>query len=952
MDAAACRRLQHRMESHGRAASCQTLCSMCGFHCSCPPHVQREEHRDDDVFRGCRGAGDGHLNCGASFLLPSTTQAWLLQLVEGAEVDITDGGTDHRRRMSCCCSCCHGYHHLFHTRTGGTGGVPWKSGEREKVEGGEVLMETSTKRTCPPKRTATTLPTATLAAHPSPEVTANGVGETTVAANAHGAQQDPPFKPSKSSLTLAPLIRLAESTPSRAPAAGENRSAERGSYSQACPGILSHEYGDPPEGSSEVRQPACAFTHTSFLPVPRSSDQSAPPHSLKSVELSVPASAPPQPPSSAGPAMTGTDKDAPKTAVDAVAAAQHTHTYGIAPVVPTGNLSLGSLPVLTEPAPVPRPDSSQRVGSSSSGTVPVPPRQVSFLRSSVFPQGPVPHLVATSVTQPALQDTPVRTATSEMASVTRPEAPALTPVTTSNVQPTPAVVSPEPTSTDVINALREKLLLEKADAYVRGLERQQEERLAQEDERQRSKENAHILELFVRLCQDDRELLEAMYESSMHSAETSPPSPAFVGQSPSPPPQEGIETTTPPQPKSPPLPEEVMTAYKVGAENMVPPVSQPQPTVPTQVELPPPLPPPPVVSTAPPTPQISAATALPTPQLRHVPPEAPPLISTAVPWGAADGTMKAWVDQHFGSSLDPQHRALLQHVLLSREAEIRRVAAAESQCKKLEAQRVDATNSGVPLAAEERARTNLNQWEQEHNIELTRAHDQLYTKEEELMALRKAQEEQKAKLNELTRSMQSHSVMLGGVGAGEEKDELRRWKMRCDAVEQQHRFSVQRLEELQAYIEQLRNGAQQAVMNVTSSGATAQPVPSHTTTVPLSSVNASSPQSHSETVTPYEGVSFGKPPTVPSYSASPQMAGGAFAAAPTRREYPATGASSSPQPRSDAVGPSTASMERAEALKQLREEMDVECSRFAHETQRWQEYVKHQEERWLQLRRQ
>ncbi|RNF05029.1 hypothetical protein TraAM80_04798 [Trypanosoma rangeli] len=951
MDAAACRRLQHRMESHGRAASCQTSCNICGFHCSCPPHVQHEGHRGDDVFRGCCGAGDGHLNRGASFLLPSTAQAWLLQLVEGAEVDITDGGTDHRRRISCCCSCCHGYHHLFHTRNGGTAGVPLKPREREKVERGEVLMETCTRRTCSPERTSTTLPTATSAAHPYPDVTANGVGETTVAGSAHGAQQDLPFKPSKSSLTLAPLIRLAESTPSRAPAAGDNRSAERGGYGQARPGILPHEYGGPSEGSIEVRQPACAFTHTSFLPVPRSSDQSAPPQSLRSVELSVPVSAPPQPPSSTGPAMAGTDKDAPKTTIDAVAAAQHTHAYGIAPVVPTGNLSLGSLPVLTELAPVPRPDSSQRVGSSLSGTVPLPPRQVSFLESSVVPQSPVPHLLATPVLQPTVQDTPVRTAASQMASVTGPEAPALTPVTTSNVQPTPAVVSPEPTSTDVINALREKLLLEKADAYVRGLERQQEERLAQEDERQRSKNYAHVLELFARLCQEDRELLEAMYESSMHPVEASPPSPAFVGQSPSSP-QEGMGTTTPSQPKSPPLPEEVMAAYKVGAGNMVPSVSQPQPTVPTQVELPPPLPPPPVVVTAPPTPQISAATALPTPQSRHVPPEAPPLISTAVPWGAADGTMKAWVDQHFGSSLDPQHRALLQHVLLSREAEIRRVAAAESQCKKLEAQRVDATNSGVPLGAEECARTNLNQWQQEHNIELTRAHDQLHAREEELIALRKAQEEQKAKLDELTRSMQSHSVLLGGVSAGEETDELRRWKMRCDAVEQQHRFSVQRLEELQAYIEQLRNGAQKAVMNVASSGATAQPVPSDTTTVPLSSVNASPPQSYSETVTPYESVSFGKPPTVPSYSAPPYMAGGAFAAASTRRESPVTGALNSPQPRSDAVSPSTASMERAAALKQLREEMDVECSRFAHETQRWQEYVKHQEERWLQLRRQ
>ncbi|RNF26594.1 uncharacterized protein Tco025E_01126 [Trypanosoma conorhini] len=583
------------------------------------------------------------------------------------------------------------------------------------------------------------------------------------------------------------------------------------------------------------------------------------------------------------------------------------------------------------------------------------PETASATRTDV--PAPAPSLLATSVLQPTLLDASVRAAAPETASATRTEVPAPAHATASNLQPTPAVVSSEPTSTEVMNALREKLLLEKADAYVRGMEQQKEERLAQEEERQISENYARILELFVRLREDDHELLEAIYENIVPSVESSPPDPASVGQRPPPPLQEGMQNTIPSQPNLPSFPAGVMAAYKVGTGSTAPsvpqPQPQPQPTVPTQVELPPPLPPPPVVVTAPPTPQASSATTLPVPQLRQEPLEAAAtLTSTGVPWGSADGTMKAWVDKHFGSSLDPQHRALLQHVLLSREAEVRRVAAAEAQCKKLEAQRLDATNSGVPLAAGEPAGESLNQWKQEKDIELTRALGQLYAREEELMAVRKVQEEQKAKLEVLTRYMQAHSAPLGDVGAPrEETEELRRWKMRCDALEQQHRFSVQRLEELQAYIEQLRNGAQQAVMNVFSSGATARPVPSDTTTVHLSSVNASRPASYSETVTPYGSASISKPFTVPSYLAPPRMTGGVFAAAETRRESPAAGTLSTPQPRSDTVTHSAASIDRAAALKQLREEMDVECSRFANETQRWHEYVKHQEERWSQLHR-
>ncbi|EKF39626.1 hypothetical protein MOQ_000142 [Trypanosoma cruzi marinkellei] len=525
------------------------------------------------------------------------------------------------------------------------------------------------------------------------------------------------------------------------------------------------------------------------------------------------------------------------------------------------------------------------------------------------------------------------------------------PAATSIVQPVPSAGTPEPTPADVMNALREKLLLEKADAYVRNLEQQrQEERLAYEEEEQRrSKKYGQILELLVRLRQDDQEMLEAMYENIVQPMEASYSSPASAVQSPPTSFQAMMENTTLPEPNLSPFPAEVMNAYKMDTGKKAQSTPQPKPTAPAQAELPPPLPPPPLVYTVPPSPRVSTATAPPVPQLRHEPLEVPPLASKGVPWGSAEGTMKAWVDNHFGSSLDPQHRALLQHVLLSREAEIRRVATAESQCKKLEAQIIGAKSSVPPLAVEETARANFGQWQQERDRELTQVLSLIHAKEEELMAVRKAQEEQKAKLNELTRYMQTHSVQSEGLGAQEEKEELRRWKMRCDAIEQQHRFSVQRLEELQAYIEQLRNGAQQAVMNVVASSAAGRPLPSDTRGAQLSSVNASRPTCCLETASQHSTVPLAKPSFGPRYFSPPQMTDGAFAAAAPQRESPAAGVSNAPQPCLDPVSPPTASLDRAAALKQLREEMDVECARFANETQLWHEYLKHQEEKRLRL---
>ncbi|EAN91063.1 hypothetical protein C3747_22g81 [Trypanosoma cruzi] len=1084
MDAAAYRRLQHRMESRGRAASSHSTCDVCGYHCSCPPHVRREGHGDDDRLRGAIG-DDRRPTRGAASSVAPNAQAWLLQRVQGVEVDITNGGIDHRRHVSCCCSCCIGYHHLFHARHGCSGSVCWRVEEREKGEKGDPLKESCARRSFSPKSSAGVSHSPIVAAHTHTKTVETDLGDAALAGNARDAQRGLTFRPSRSSLTLSSFIRLAESVPLHLSSVGENKSHEGGGCQPPQHSTPPHEYGGVSKESTEVRQPLRRGM-PSLLPVALSAGQTAAQQSLQSIPHPVSVASPQKIPS---PKRQGTEDisaETSKVTIDAAAATQHAHTTGIAPIVHMSGFSLASLPNVSVSFSMPQPSSSHVVKSPPSVCAPVVAHQVSFLESSASPQTSTPVPAATSVVQPtpstlseaagaamtsagtAQTSTPVPAATSvvqptpstlseaagaamtsagtaqtstpvpaaisvvqptpntlseaagaAMTSAGTAQTSAPVPAATSVVQPTPSTLSeaagaamtsagtaqtstpvpaatsvvqptpntlseaagaamtsagtaqtstpvpaaisvvqpalaagtPEPTPADVMNALREKLLLENADAYVRNLEQQRlEEKLAYEQEEQRaSKTHGQILELLVRLRQDDQEMLEAMYENIVEPVEASFSSPASAVQRLPTPLQRRMEHTIVSQPNLSPFPAEVMTAYKMDTGKKAQSAPQPKPKAPAQAELPPPLPPPPLVYTVPPSPRVSTATAPAIPQLRHELPEAPPFASKGVPWGSTEGTMKAWVDKHFGSSLDPQHRALLQHVLLSREAEIRRVAAAESQCKRLEAQILGAKNSVPPLAVEETARANLSQWQQERDRELTQALSLIYAKEEELMAVRKAQEEQKAKLNELTRLLQTHSVQSEVLGAQEEKEELRRWKMRCDAIEQQHRFSVQRLEELQAYIEQLRNGAQQAVMNVVSSSAAARPLPSDTRGAQLSSVNASRPTCCLETASQHSTVPLAKPSSAPRYFSPPRMTDGAFAAAAPQRERPAADASNAPQPCLDAAPPPTAGLDRAAALKQLREEMDLECARFANETQLWHEYLKHQEERRLQL---
>ncbi|PWU90608.1 hypothetical protein C4B63_49g124 [Trypanosoma cruzi] len=982
MDAAAYRRLQHRMESRGRAASSHSTCDVCGYHCSCPPHVRREGHGDDDRLRGAIGDDRRPTRGTASSVAPNA-QAWLLQRVQGVEVDITNGGIDHRRYVSCCCSCCIGYHHLFHARHGCSGSVCGRVEEREKGERGDSLKELYARRSCSPKSSAGVSHSPMAAAHTHTKSVETDVGDAALAGNARDAQRGLTFRPSRSSLTISSFIRLAESVPSHFSSVGENKSHEGGGCQPPQHSTPPHEYGEVSKGSTEVRQPLRRGT-PSLLPVALSAGQTAARQSLQSIPHPVSVASPQKIPS---PKRQGTEDisaDTSKVTIDASAVTQQAHTTGIAPIVHMSGFTLGSLPNVSVSFSMPQPSSSHVVNSPPSVCVPVVAHQASFLESSASPQTSTPVPADTPVVQPTPNtlseaagatmtsagtaqtstpvpaDTPVvqptpntlseaagATMTSAGTAQTSTPVPADTPV----VQPALAAGTPEPTPADVMNALREKLLLERADAYVRNLEQQRlEEKLAYEQEEQRaSKTYGQILELLVRLRQDDQEMLEAMYENIVEPVEASFSSPAPAVQRLPTPLQRRTEHTILAQPNLSSFPAEVMTAYKMDAGKKAQSAPQPKPKAPAQAELPPPLPPPPLVYTAPPSPRVSTATAPSIPELRHELPEAPPFASKGVPWGSAEGTMKAWVDKHFGSSLDPQHRALLQHVLLSREAEIRRVAAAESQCKKLEAQILGAKNFVPPLAVEETARANLSQWQQERDRELNQALSLIYAKEEELMAVRKAQEEQKAKLNELTRLMQTHSVQSEVLGAQEEKEELRRWKMRCDAIEQQHRFSVQRLEELQAYIEQLRNGAQQAVMNVVSSSAAARPLPSDTRGAQLSSVNASRPTCCLETASQHSTVPLAKPSSAPRYFSPPRMTDGAFVAAAPQRESPAADASNAPQPCLDAAPPPTAGLDRAAALKQLREDMDLECARFANETQLWHEYLKHQEERRLQL---
>ncbi|KEG14473.1 hypothetical protein DQ04_00451120 [Trypanosoma grayi] len=947
MDVAAFRRLQHRMESRGRAASsCRHGHSLC----SCAPPPPRGE------------------SAGMATLDPAA-QAWLLHRVQGVEVDITDGGTSHRRPQSCCCSCCQGYHHLFHTS------------KRDAAEA--EAPGTSARRLSPVREAATE-------EHPLARPGEGTVrGTSSPVRGVQSTQYGTAFSPAKASLMLSSFLHRAESLSPQLPSASRSASRADDSHRQQQRGLtMADEYGGVSRLSFDLRrthelpsvpcpiitsaQPAMQSTLLSQFDTSAQQQQQQqrqePQPSLSAVAT------PAQPQQQQQPQQASEVPQSAVVATEGAADVQRPHTTAVAVEAAMQTTSLLDTPPVTSANGAPPLGASGSVSASAGAAG---PQQLPVQQSGVSMTSAVSPAAAASVAVPTAQPSNI--------------SPALAPPTVQSAEvgtSTTATAAPgastatgggpsaEPTPADVINALREKLLLEKADAYVRGLEQrqQEEERLSREQEEQlRSHQEDEIVSLLFRLRQDDHEMLEAMFDTITQRDENEAPPPL-------PPPPATQDT-------APPFPAGVMAAYTMGIEKAAQPLSQPKQEPPMQPEhqqqqppppsfTVPPLPqaaPAPVAPAPPPLPPLPTFTVPPLPQAVPAPvaqaPAAPaPLpppssTSRAVPWDSTSVTMKAWVDEHFGSTLDPQHRALLQHVLLSREAEVRRGAAAESQCKELEARLSAAKASGPQTAGDGTVRPDFSQLQQQQReSELTKALTLLHAKEEELKAVRKMQQEQERKVAELTQSLLPQPLRRPGAGGlEEENEELRRWKVRCETTEQQHRFSVQRLAELQAYIEQLRSGAQQAVRDVVSSNAAAHTVPIDATTVRLSSLSGSRPTCCWEGATPHSSVSGARflpegngpsqqlpPPLSPPLRQHVTASNTPVAAVPS--QGPLTGLPEAARHPLASLAPAAGdSAYRAEALRQLREELETECGRFADESQRWHQYVRNQEERWTQL---
>ncbi|EKF39625.1 hypothetical protein MOQ_000141 [Trypanosoma cruzi marinkellei] len=387
MDAAAYRRLQHRMESRGRAASSHSTCDVCGYNCSCPPHVRRVSHGADDCPRDA-----------ASSMAPNA-QTWLLQRVQGVEVDITNGGIDHRQHVSCCCSCCIGYHHLFHARHGCSGRVCGRVEEREKGERGDPLKVSCARRSCSPKSLAGVSHSPIATAHTHTEPVETDVRDTALSGNPRGGQRGLTFRPSRSSLTLSSFIRLAESVPSHLSSVGENRSHEGGGCQPPQQSTPPHEYGGMPKRSTEMRQPP-RRSMPFFFPVTLSVDQTAAQQSMHSIVHPASVNSPQKMPS---PKRQGTEDisgETSRTTIDAAAATQHAHTTGIAPSLHKSALSLGSLPTVSLSFSMPQPSSSHVINFPPSVYAPVVAQHLPFLESSVSPQPSTPVPAATSMVLP------------------------------------------------------------------------------------------------------------------------------------------------------------------------------------------------------------------------------------------------------------------------------------------------------------------------------------------------------------------------------------------------------------------------------------------------------------------------------------------------------------------------------------------------------------------------
>ncbi|KAG8348977.1 hypothetical protein ERJ75_000141800 [Trypanosoma vivax] len=959
MDVAAFRRLQHRMESRGRAArSCSIQAGNSTPHCTClPPSAVM--------------ATDCDSRCGSAPTLSPAAQAWLIWRLENVEVDITDGGVNHGKIVPCCCRCCQGYHHMHH--------VPKRCVEEETVLGKShktdlVPAAAAAPATDTPAPAIDTDATAapegkvencTLPPSPSEVKELHSLDEMKVSR----PEVSNVFMPSKSSLLLASVLRNAEAAASSAPkrpamydASGvvnyniseavhhvpeittssgavgnisqsmfiqqpllETRNISCNTLSAATGGRMRTEQ-EQEVSLSEVHQ------ELEQQYAPQSSEKSTDRHSFSAVGL--------------GRARLLEHK-AVETAFDGqcqvARAVGSTPDYGTVRsvqspplVASTGTQTLPYLSVASQagedlctPIPPPLLQQSRREG-------------VTQTTSEISPTGVVTPAVAGGGSFPAQQRQPIaHNGTSSSAAV---EA--------SRIIEKGAAVQPvtdESTPNDFITAMREKLLLERNDAFGRAIEHQTHQGVqTQYVEEQhgmgaRSRNQEEILILLARLHRENQEVLDALYDTVTEQEEESMMLPCSVlaGERPGSfltavvPPVSGAAAATPANAEVVSLsplsagtlssssqnarqfPAGVMAAYEVEPENAaVPPV---------QGQTPPPT------GTAP--------------------------AQTASAIDVSDETMKSWVDKHFSTTLDAQHRALLQHVLLSREAEMRRVEAVESQCKELEARLAAVKSAGVVQPPEVTASA-MEPHVRESAANQPSNTDSCAITAEEVLKTQMCQQPVLVGVPEgvkPTQDLVATSNALNAVSANDKSEEAQR--KQGPHIESGETFKGDNVSYF-PYVPHL------ALHDPTSSTTAANepintsvqprsaPMAAKMETVQLSSIASSQPTYNTQTATPKTSTTSLPQPLLgvqdvwPTASCTAQhLTPGAL---PQQRCMVAhTGIVEAP-PASISNVPSVATVtpvvgtEREMALKQLREEMERECVRFAAETKRWHEFIENQ----------
>lgn len=945
MDVAALRRLQHRMEARGRAAqSCVVNCDYSRPHCTCVPRHQHDEGgaRDDTEVATASNYIDKQGNNGNNSIvtLSGAARSWLVQRLEDIEVDITGGAAQHSRAVPCCCSCCQGYHHSYHEPKVGSnvyaGCLNGKGSEKGQAATPSV---SEVRADCIQQQ-----------ADGSPTVVDGRINSSSPAPRTYdvptlrGTQNV--LKPAKSSKLLHALLRNAQMV------AVPAKAREWENVPESEPDTPSRSAGSTLESAKRVfRERKRAAT----VPKTHSATESTRTSTVRTRSSS----------------LLPTDRQH-RTATETA-----TEGYSQPPsvtVYPHVNREVSQRPVGVSPGdaatdtsplksvversvqctPLVTSASTQRALALS---VAIQTEDVADPSRS-FPKGSSGSLVgkqlqqssSTSTNGPATLSAEVTSLTSRSgASESHEQGSAGRHV--SNTKATTATMEPSPT--EVINALREKLLLEKADAYVRLLEQQvsgelhTKGRVEEEEAHARSHNQERILSLLSRLHQEDREIMEALYDAvneketleqprSLVASSLPVSSPSVSASASVPPPgqsfgdvsQESMQTSARPVYGKNSFPEEVLAAYEQFSAE-----PSPHPKPPAGM-----------------TPLTTAGS----PQTE-----------------VSQGSMRAWVDRYFSDSLDPQHRALLHHVLLSREAEVRRAEAAESQCRKLKSRLCTADAPSLMLT----------EGSGKHESQKLSVPAVSGGNEEEPKVPDLRRDGSGIKSSELSCSMpppapprtenlpsRGNDQAVNACGANPSatssssravnEEELQRWKSRCDAIEQQHRASVHRLAELQTYIEQLRRDAHQAVVKVATASTVTVPTAPNLPTTTLPQPNESTVQMSSvrDMWSPGSGptrgvsdtLSFTQPPsstcqphsTVAPLSTFERPSKPATEMGPLSGVTPPTSLYPTSVPTTTTVQTSTGNREAA--LQMLREELDAECSRFADESRRWQQFVETQ----------